>query len=70
MEDELLIKRKSEDLSYNTVKQHKVIINKITSFEQLTLFKDLTHKNILDFETHIKGQKISDPTCAKNMKIL
>lgn len=70
MEDELLIKGKSEDLSYNTVKQHKVIINKVASFERLTLFKDLTHKNILDFEAHIKSQKIADPTCAKNMKIL
>lgn len=70
MEDELLIKGKAEDLSYNTVKQHKVIINKVTNFERLTLFKDLTHKNILDFETYIKSQKIADPTCVKNMKIL
>lgn len=48
------------DMKYNTMKAHITLRNKLEIFPQIKLFKDLTYKNIVDFDFWMRNEGMSN----------
>lgn len=55
IESELIKRSKSNDLKFNTIKQHYTLINKLKSFGKIDTFKDITYNNISDFDNSMRN---------------
>jgi len=59
-----------KDISYETAKHHRVIINKLEEFGQIKTFADLTYKNIIDFDSFLRKTVKASSSLNKKHSIL